>query len=357
MTTQSTALVPVSDGLDYIPRPIVSLAQLSQIRQERLSFVQSQLRTGVDYYKIEGGEKEGLAKAGAENLCDIFGFACGEPEILNCVEDWDRPFFRYLVRTPIVNKRSGKTEGYGLGECNSHESKYRWRWVTEQEVPKGMDKSLLQSRNATLTEFAFAVEKAETGGKYGKPATYWKQFTDAIEAGTAKKIRKATRGGKEMDALQIGGTVYRIPNDDAASLVNTIVKMAKKRSFVDAVLTSTHMSDRFTQFDDDEDTGHSNIVIDVTPEPPKQETHNAASTVQPEPVNGGPSADEAQSVAVSEWVADIKACETSDKLKALWHTLQVPNVWSCFTPVNKDILTNAKNARKAELERKAELDK
>ena len=108
MSEAVATLPPVQDGLDYLPRPIVSLPQLAQVRAERLAFVQSQLKPGVDYYKIEGSEKEGLAKAGAENLCDIFGFACDDAIFVEKLEDWDKPFFRYLIKTVIRNKRTGK---------------------------------------------------------------------------------------------------------------------------------------------------------------------------------------------------------------------------------------------------------
>jgi hypothetical protein len=45
------------------------------------------------------------------------------------------------------------------------------------------------------------------------------------------------------------------------------MKMAKKRALVDAALTATGMSDRFTQYEDDEDHSTGD-VIDVTPTKP-----------------------------------------------------------------------------------------
>jgi len=46
--------------------------------------------------------------------------------------------------------------------------------------------------------------------------------------------------------------MYRVPNDDIFSQVNTILKMSKKRAMVDAALSAGRLSDLFTQ--DMEDT-------------------------------------------------------------------------------------------------------
>ena len=56
----------------------------------------------------------------------------------------------------------------------------------------------------------------------------------------------------------------RIEHDNPADYYNTVLKMAKKRAHVDAVLTATAASDIFTQ--DIEDMPE---VIDVTPKPAK----------------------------------------------------------------------------------------
>ena len=93
----------------------------------------------------------------------------------------------------------GATVSEGMGECNSMESKYRWRWVGERDLPAGTDKTKLVSQER---------RSAKTGG-------HW--------------------------------TVYRMDNDDIYSQVNTILKMAKKRALVDAALSAGRLSDVFTQ--------------------------------------------------------------------------------------------------------------
>jgi hypothetical protein len=139
----------------------------------------------------------------------------------------------------------------GLGECNSYESKYRFRWVGEDQVPASVDKAALKTKTAgrNLSEFKFAIDKAETTGQYGKSAEYWKKWQDAIKSGEAKPTKKATKGGKEYDAyeLKAEAMLFQIENSDVFDQVNTILKMSKKRALVDAALSAGRLSDLFTQ--------------------------------------------------------------------------------------------------------------
>lgn len=205
------------------------------------------LQAGVDYGVIPGSPKPSLLKPGAERLCAAFGF---NPvfETLTAVERWDgeEPLFFYRIRCHLIHIDSSLEVATGIGSCNSRESKYRWRWAREEDIPEWLDKSTLKTRANTISEFAFAVDKAETTGKYGKPAAYWQQFKDAIANGTARKVKRTTARG-ESEAWEIGGIEYRIPNDDIFSLVNTIEKMACKRALIAATLIAANASEFFTQ--------------------------------------------------------------------------------------------------------------
>lgn len=206
------------------------------------------LRPGVDYGTVPGSSKPSLLKPGAERLCAAFGF---DPrfEQLAVVERWDdpEPLFFYRVLCRLIHIETGLEVATGIGSCNSREAKYRWRWVGENEVPPHLDKAQLLTRSTGVTEFAFAVDKGETTGNYGKPAAHWQRFRDAITNGTARPIKKRTSKGAEMDAWEIGGTLYRIPNDDIFSLINTIDKMACKRALIAATLIGANASEFFTQ--------------------------------------------------------------------------------------------------------------
>lgn len=232
------------------------------------------LRAGIDYGKVPGSDKPSLLKPGAERLCAAFGF---NPrfETLTAIEDWNaaEPLFFYRIMCRLVHIETGLEVATGIGSCNSREAKYRWRWVTEDDLPSGVNKSALKSKASVTREFAFAVERAETSGPYQKSAVYWKQFRDAIASGMARKIQMPTKRGTS-DGWEISSVVYRIPNDDIFSLVNTIDKISCKRALVAATLIGANASEFFTQDIEDlagfgiesEDDVTEGVLVEI-PEP------------------------------------------------------------------------------------------
>lgn len=152
-----------------------------------------------DYGKIQGcGDKPTLLKAGAEKILMALGLT-STYELLEHTEDFTgKGFFAYTVKC-ILHKNGAKiTEG--LGHANSKEKKWAQEFVYESELPQGTDTELLKKKKFS-----------------GSNGTYYKYQVDA----------------------------------DANSKANTILKMAKKRSQIDAVLTVASLSEVFTQdFDD-----------------------------------------------------------------------------------------------------------
>jgi hypothetical protein len=193
MSEPERALSSVEES---VPRFVLSVGEMQHRIQELQAFVRSQMVKDVDYGVIPGTKKPTLYKSGAEKLAAMYGFA-QHVEVANKIEDWEREFFHYEVRVQLVNKRTGVVEAQGVGSANSRETRYRWRWVPERDVPQGADKSTLVRR----------------AGKYGP--------------------------------------LYRIDNENPADVVNTVLKMAKKRALVDAVLSATRSSGIFTQDADD----------------------------------------------------------------------------------------------------------
>lgn len=149
---------------------------------------------GSDYGTIPGTDKPTLLKPGAEKTIKLLGLA-DTYEVVGSVEDWDRGRFHYQVRCRLVSVGSGAVVAEGLGECNSMESRYRWRWVS----PHVLESMGLAS------------------------------------------------GGLRTRTFNDGNMQYRIENDDIYSQVNTILKIAKKRAQVDAALSVGRLSEVFTQ--------------------------------------------------------------------------------------------------------------
>lgn len=156
--------------------------------------VQKTLKKGHDFGEVPGTSKPTLLKPGGEKICMLFGLN-PEYEFLKVTEDYDKEFFSYNIRCTLF--RNGQAVAQGVGSCNSKEKKYRF--INVDTIPDNY-------------------------------AGYNESFTD-----------------------KYGRTKYKINNPDICSLVNTILKMAKKRAFIDAVLQVASLSEVFTQ--DLEDMG------------------------------------------------------------------------------------------------------
>ena len=276
--TEETRLTVQGDAQHLMPA--LSVQQATQRYQAMATFIRDIMREGADFGTIPGTNKPTLLKPGAEKLTTFFGLTT-RFEIVEKVEDWSggdhggEPFFYYWFRASLW--RGDRLIAEADGSCNTMESKYRWRWVGAEDIPPGMDAKALKTRGGSLSEFTFAVDKAETGGKYGKPAEYWQRFKDAIDNNTAKQGRRKTAKGAEYDTWEIDSTVYRVPNEDVFSQVNTVQKMAQKRALVAATLLAVNASEFFTQ--DLEDLDLDNFVdasYTVSPAPTQQNTPNQA---------------------------------------------------------------------------------
>lgn len=183
--------------------------------------VHQNMVAGHDYGVIPGtGNKPTLLKPGAEKITKILGLA-DTYGFMDKQEDWNKPFFRYLVQCTLTAVGSGVVVTQGIGECNSYESKYRYRWVYEKDIPQGITKTDLASKQFT----------ARNGNKFLK---------------------------------------YRLDNEDIFSQVNTLVKMACKRALVAAALSAGRLSEIFTQ--DLED------IVDQEPAPVRAPAKKAKET-------------------------------------------------------------------------------
>jgi hypothetical protein len=197
MTESNTALAlhdhEQPAGLVMVVSPSEARRRLEELR----AFVRSVMVKDVDYGKIPGTDKDSLYQPGAQKLAEIYGFATSFEDV-ESVQDWDKPFFLYRKRCVLTSARDGRFVASGVGSCNSREDRYAWRWVFENEIPKGVDKVSL--RNKTRRS------------KNGKPYT-----------------------------------TFRVPTEDIYSVVNTLEKMACKRALVHAVIGATRSSGIFTQ--------------------------------------------------------------------------------------------------------------
>lgn len=161
---------------------------------------------GHDYGIIPGTNKPTLYKPGAEMICVLYKLS-PDPEIVYRHEDYDRPFFAYEARVRLVSRLTGEVVAGGIGQANSFERRYM---------------------NRTCY---------------------------------ARKVEHRQRNNKDVhtDACYERHT----PESFDYALVNTLEKMAKKRAFIDAVLTGTMASRLFSQDTEDLSAGVRHVADDA----------------------------------------------------------------------------------------------
>lgn len=179
---------------------VKSVAQVQAQRTAIVELMRHAMEADQDYGTIPGTNKPTLYKPGSEKLMSMFHLA-GEP----IVEDLSTPdTMRFRVMLRITEMGSGRYLGSGVGEASSAEEKYQWRAAVCRE------------------EWEATPED--------RRRTKWK---------------KSSSGAYSIQQV-------RTSMEDQS---NTVLKMAKKRAQIDAVLTVTAASDVFSQDLEPEEQG------------------------------------------------------------------------------------------------------
>lgn len=177
-----------------------------QVIQEVMHTVMKQ---DEHYGTIPGTNKPSLYKAGAEKLSLTFRL---RPEYDIRRSDLPNGHREYEVVCTLFHIPTGQSVGQGVGSATTMEGKYRFRpgpvELTDRPVPQ----------------------------------EYWNTRDPKLIGGKGFSTKKNDQG-KWMIAIK-GETVE---HDNPADYYNTVLKMAKKRAHVDAILTATAASDIFTQ--------------------------------------------------------------------------------------------------------------
>lgn len=173
------------------------------------------MKDGEHFGVIPGcGDKPALLKPGAEKIGLLFNFRSEFRIQKRDLEDGHR---EYEIVCDIISRETERVVGQGVGLASTLESKYRWR-KAERLCPTCGKPSVIKG-------------KAEFGGG-------WLCWTKKDGCGA-----KWPDGAEAIESQQTG----RVENPDIADSYNTVLKMAKKRAHVDAILSTTAASDIFTQ--------------------------------------------------------------------------------------------------------------
>ena len=171
-----------------------ALAQASALAK----MVETQFHEGHHFMHIPGtpmSQRPHLCDPGAGLIMTGYKVRTGAYRLLESVWDDENDHYSLAVEVSLVHIASGVVVSTGVGAATSHEVKYAYRWVKMEEVPAGLDRSLLPTR-----------------------------------------IRKD------------GARMYRVDNPDLGDLYNTLWKMAAKRGEGDATLKLPGCSELFAGY-------------------------------------------------------------------------------------------------------------
>jgi ribosomal protein L37AE/L43A len=176
------------------------------------------LQVDVDYGTIPGVKKPSLLKPGAEKLCMLFML---DPET-DVEEHLDADgHLSVTARTTIYHAPTGTRLGTGIGSCTTRETRYGYRQA-QRTCPRCEQETVFRSKN-TEGEWYCWTKKGGCGANF--------------DAGSDEAIALAT--------VDVGRKAR--PREELADFYNTVLKMARKRSLIDAVLVTTGASSIYTQ--------------------------------------------------------------------------------------------------------------
>ncbi len=188
------------------------------------------------------GDKPTLLKAGAEKLSLTFRLA---PTYDVKKTEFPNGHREYEILCVLTHIPTGQVFGQGVGICSTMESKYRYRNVADFELTGDPIPADSKEKKNEYRRNGFGMKKVEGVWE-------WVKYKDAS----------------------------RQENPDLADTYNTVLKMAKKRAHVDAVLTATAASDIFAQdLEDLPNTGEAQKPEPSAEQPKAQAAEGASHAV------------------------------------------------------------------------------
>ena len=203
---------------EIMARPLTAINVREQVNliQEVMRDV---MKDGQHYGTIPGcGKKPTLLKPGAEKLSMTFRLRPIMSNAGDIIMDKSDDGHREITVYCHIMSADGVELATGIGSCSTMEAKYRYR---------GGEKKL------TATPI---------------PKEYWNLKKEGKGDEAQSLIGGPGFGAAKGDAgwvvCELGA---KMENPDIADTYNTVLKMAKKRAYVDGILSATAASDIFTQ--------------------------------------------------------------------------------------------------------------
>ena len=184
----STALTtPVPDHLKALQTSLRTLVELKDL-----------MVLDVDFGRIPGTPRPSCYQGGAQIIRKHYNYQV-KFTMEDLGSDITAGIFNYYFNCDVSDE-FGSYIGNGVGSCSSQETKFRYRWVERGAAP-------------------LPSPEAKDFDLYG--------FSDLYRSINGKASVKIQQGRPPQ---------FRIQNEEAQDLQNTIIKRAKKRAFIDAML-------------------------------------------------------------------------------------------------------------------------
>lgn len=221
MTPPGTQIVPRgTEGAGLTVAPAVEAEELGKRLAVIKTAMQNEMKEDVDYGKIPGTDKPALLKPGAEKLGVLFQLDVQ----IESVKHWG-PGDHLTVESHAIVKHipSGLIVGDGEGMCSTREKKYAKRRA--DRVCPECGKPAIKKSKYPPRDNPQAAPGWYCFGKIGGCGVNY--------AADDERITSQPEGDTD--------------NPDLPDAYNTVIKMARKRCKVDAILNVTAASAIFTQ--------------------------------------------------------------------------------------------------------------
>ena len=194
------------------------VAQVAKVQQ----LMRAVMQDGTHFGTIPGcGDKKNLLKPGAEKLSLCFQLVPQfDVDMTELPPVGDVTGHReYHVTCKLIRSNSGLFAGEGVGMCSTMESKYRYR-TAELVCPSCGKPAVIRGKKDFGGGWLCWGKKGGCGAKWGD---------------------------RSPEAERFGSFQAKTENTNPADTHNTVLKIAKKRAHVDAIITALSVSDMFTQ--------------------------------------------------------------------------------------------------------------
>jgi hypothetical protein len=211
-----------STEVTVVERPMeLSVMEVRAQVQKVQELMRNLMKEGEHYGKsFPGDTRKNLLKPGADKLCFVFRLRA----------DYDQEFKELggghrevLTRCAVYHIESGNKVAEGIGLATTMESKYRWRNAS-LKCPECGKEAIIKGKEEYGGGFICYAKKGGCGAK----------FSNNDPAIANQKLGK-------------------VENPDIADVYNTVIKISKKRAYMDAIVSATAASDIFSEDAEDED--------------------------------------------------------------------------------------------------------